>query len=130
MGKRHPCVECGQLAWRQKGKKCRNCANPGKLSEVDRKRSYNLRNKYGMTIEDYEGYWFAQAGKCFICRKNMKRPELRRGQGLDVVAVDHCHETGKVRALLCNACNKGLGFFKDDPMLLKRASEYVTSLGD
>ena len=78
-----------------------------------------------MTLEDFEGYWMAQAGRCFICRIPMRRPEKKQGQPLDVVAVDHDHKTGKVRALLCNKCNKGLGFFNDDPELLSKAVRYL-----
>lgn len=52
-------------------------------------------------------------------------PELKRGQALDVVAIDHCHKTGKVRGLLCNSCNKGLGFFNDNKELLKNAIKWI-----
>lgn len=60
----------------------------------------------------------------------MKYPEKKRGQGLDVVAVDHSHKTGKFRGLLCNACNKGLGFFKDSSELLDKASAYLKLSGE
>ena len=52
-------------------------------------------------------------------------PTNTRGQGLSVVAVDHDHKTGNVRGLLCNKCNKGLGFFEDDINILKKAVEYL-----
>jgi hypothetical protein len=42
-----------------------------------------------------------------------------------VVVMDHDHETGKKRGLLCDPCNKGLGFFRDDPNILTRAAEYL-----
>jgi hypothetical protein len=55
----------------------------------------------------------------------MKMPSSTRGQDLDTVAVDHCHTTGKIRGLLCNGCNKGLGLFLDSTKLLQNAKEYL-----
>lgn len=83
-----------------------------------------------MTLEDFEFYWLGQAGRCYICRIIMRRPERKQGQDLDVVAVDHCHKTGKVRGLLCNRCNKGLGFFNDNPELLLKAVSYLSESVD
>lgn len=60
----------------------------------------------------------SQGGNCKICRN---KPTRRR---LD---VDHCHDTGKIRGLLCENCNKGLGIFKDDPELFDRAKKYLVS---
>lgn len=78
-----------------------------------------------MSLEEFELWWQAFRGMCGICKKQMKLPEKRQGQSLDVVAVDHDHKTGKVRGLLCNACNKGLGLFKDDVEILNNAKEYL-----
>ena len=52
-------------------------------------------------------------GACDICSKVFK-----------TLCIDHCHITGKIRGLLCSACNIGLGKFKDKPDLLKKAAEY------
>lgn len=51
--------------------------------------------------------------QCVIC-----------GSGEKLV-VDHDHKTGQIRGMLCNHCNKGLGHFKDDPMLLEFAAQYL-----
>lgn len=66
---------------------------------------------YGTTKEDLQaalGY-----SGCLICGS------------VDRLHIDHCHTTGKVRGLLCGTCNAGLGMFKDSPLLLKRAAEYL-----
>ena len=95
---------------------------------VDRKeyrRNWAMRQKYGIEPSEFDIYWIAYRGKCFLCQKNMKMPSPTRGQGLDIVAIDHNHKNGKVRGLLCNACNKGLGFFGDSISLLEEAVKYL-----
>jgi hypothetical protein len=57
-------------------------------------------------------------GLCALCGTN--NPGTKKGW-----AVDHCHATGKVRGILCIGCNTGLGGFKDDPNLLRKAAEYL-----
>jgi len=108
---------------------CRKCFDDSKrISQEDkdlRLRKWNLNKKYGLTIEDFEMYWFAQMGKCFICRQNMSMPKKGRGQSLDTAVMDHDHATGKFRGLLCNGCNKGLGLFKDSITILNNAIKYL-----
>lgn len=79
-------------------------------------RGYDLKRKYGITYEEYEEMLAQQDGKCAIC-----------GQVDEwfALAVDHCHEKGHVRGLLCSQCNRGLGLLKDSPELLERALEYL-----
>jgi len=74
----------------------------------------SLKFHYGITIEDWHAMLIAQSGRCDICTKPMMKP-----------LVDHCHETGRVRALLCGACNVGLGQFQDDVALMLRAIAYL-----
>lgn len=73
--------------------------------------------QYGITPEDYQQMMDEQEGKCVLCRE-----KCSSGQRL---SVDHHHDTGKVRGLLCRNCNRGLGFFKEDPDVLLRAIEYL-----
>jgi len=82
-------------------------------------RSWHLKNTYGLSIDDYEQMLLAQGGRCAVCGS-------REPGGHDTYfSVDHCHNTGKVRALLCNGCNTGIGQLKDDPELLERAAAYL-----
>ena len=65
-----------------------------------------------------------QGAVCAIC----KFPETKVKNGNVVaLAIDHCHITGKVRGLLCNRCNTGLGLFKDNPLILETAIRYLNN---
>lgn len=84
----------------------------------ERQRAANLMKKFGMTVAEYDALLEAQQSACAICRSSEPR-----GRGR--FHVDHDHNTGTVRGLLCNECNAGLGKFKDDPQLLEAAMTYL-----
>jgi hypothetical protein len=106
-----PCHNARSAAWGR--------ANPERVAVHRRKK--NLKRKYGITPEAYEAMLEAQGGSCWICRKPPERRPLD---------VDHNHESGEVRGLLCECCNKAIGLLQDDPALLERAKEYLCeSLG-
>jgi len=84
--------------------------------EPERRRRY----RYGVTEVEIVILRIAQLGCCAVCDL-----EMTRGNGKSAEHVDHDHVTGKVRALLCNGCNRALGFFKDDPDILERAAQYL-----
>lgn len=73
--------------------------------------------RYGLTEEEYRTLIFMHDGRCAICRAD------------EELCVDHDHDSGKVRGLLCQACNKGLGLLKDDQMLLLAAKMYLERHG-
>ena len=74
------------------------------------------KEKYGITMEEFEVMKAEQDGVCAICGTKGKKE----------LSVDHDHETGMVRGLLCSGgCNPGLGYFKDNPELLRAAAEYL-----
>ena len=78
--------------------------------------------EYGISVDDYERRFRLQQAVCAICR----RPETRRAGGqTSRLAVDHDHAHGRVRGLLCYACNTGLGQFRDRPASLIRAAAYL-----
>ena len=76
-------------------------------------------HKRGLSLEEYETMYEAQGGRCAIC--NTHEDELDR-----VLSIDHCHDTLKVRGLLCDRCNHGLGHFRDNPEYLRAAIEYLS----
>lgn len=61
----------------------------------------------------------AQGGVCAICGNGAE--DTQHG----LLHVDHCHDKGHVRGLLCSPCNLALGLFRDNPALLRRAAEYL-----
>jgi hypothetical protein len=85
-------------------------------------RNQKLKRVFGITLKEYEDILIKQKGVCAICLK----PENVKQQGkVRDLAVDHNHQTGKVRALLCNKCNIGIGVFLEDVLLLERAKDYL-----
>lgn len=85
-----------------------------------------MLNKFGITQDEYDAMLAGQNGGCAIC--GSRDGMIRSGQVLRL-SVDHCHETNRVRGILCNSCNNGLGRFKDDPELLRRAADYLEQGG-
>lgn len=87
------------------------------------RRKYKL-NQYGMSEKDYDELLKNQNYVCAIC----KEPETTidgQTQETKVLSVDHCHSSNKVRGLLCNNCNQGLGKFKDNISKLQLAIDYL-----
>lgn len=117
-----------------KAKPCRNCGkefNPKAPSEhycSDECKNRGTQNKYfervyGITVEQYEEMLHKQDHKCAICGgegflMNKDRHQMK-------LVVDHCHETGRVRGLLCHNCNRALGLFKDSVENLSSAINYL-----
>lgn len=73
-----------------------------------------FRKTYGLTLDELNGLADSQGGLCAICGTKPERP-----------VVDHCHESGKVRGILCDTCNRCLGLLKDDPTVLMSAAAYL-----
>lgn len=85
-------------------------------------RTQQLQRRYGMTVEEYETQLAAQGGVCMICGSAPNPDGVRAATRLH---IDHDHETGQNRDLICLNCNRGLGYFKDDPARLRAAAEYI-----
>ncbi len=84
------------------------------------KKKHALQYKYGMSMEEYNALRTSQNGVCAIC----KQPDTK------MLSVDHNHFTGQIRGLLCDPCNRGLGFFRDSPVRLEAACNYLKERGN
>lgn len=81
----------------------------------ERGRRKRLAEKYGLTPEEYEVMKQRQNGRCAICGTESE----------ELLHVDHCHETGKVRGLLCRPCNCGIGHLREDVDVMLSAIAYL-----
>jgi len=112
------CIECTK--WKQKN--YWNSRTPKKRLEQ------HLKYKYGVTHAEFTEAWEEQDGKCAICKDEL--PDLmtyenrRRGY-----AIDHNHDTGEFRGILCNGCNSLLGMAKERAEVLDRAANYLRTRG-
>ena len=103
---------------------CKDCA-------AQEARDKELQRTYGITQADYDTLFAAQKTSCAICGipgeslATTVRLDDRRGPVSGVLTVDHDHTSGAVRGLLCDPCNRGLGYFREDPDVLKRAIVYI-----
>jgi hypothetical protein len=91
-----------QIYIRKARLQCRSCRN-----------HHRMKERYKITFEQREEMQKNQEGRCLICKTVSK------------LCVDHCHKSLKVRGLLCNSCNLGLGYFKDNCSFLQEAIHYL-----
>lgn len=100
---------------------CKKCYGDWRRTDAKgkiRERKEKLKKRYNITEEEYQMLLKFQKNGCKICGN--KKTEANRK-----MSVDHCHKTNKVRGLLCDQCNRGLGMFKDDVLTLQRAIYYL-----
>jgi hypothetical protein len=90
---------------------------PDKWRKIQR--ANRLKLTYGITPEQYDEMLAQQQHRCAICLTST--PPSRNG----FFSIDHDHSTGKIRGLLCDFCNRGLGLFRDSPTALRLAADYL-----
>jgi hypothetical protein len=90
------------------------------LEHPQKRKAQRLR-QYGMTHEEFISMLAEQGNCCRICHR------IQNGDKRLFPVVDHNHLTGKVRGLLCDNCNTGIGYFSDNPQLLLAAADYLNN---
>ncbi len=83
----------------------------------------NRLKRFGLTPEDYNKMFLEQDGRCAICSRHQTEFKMK-------LAVDHNHQNGKVRGLLCGDCNRALGLFRDNSEVLLIAANYLKENSD
>jgi hypothetical protein len=110
-------VKSGLKSW------CKSCINLGarkwKQNNSKKVKNLHLLSRYGITLEIKNKMISEQHGRCAICKGSLDN-------GLHT-HTDHCHNSGKIRGILCNHCNRGLGEFKDNKQTLQNAIQYLTT---
>ena len=101
----------------------------GKAQKYCGETCQKLHIRYGISEYEYEDMLLSCNNKCMICGEQEKSKDKRTGKTY-ALAIDHCHEIGKVRGLLCAACNTGIGLFKDNVDQLKNAIDYLNNAKD
>lgn len=140
-GFRQKCKSCRNTVRRRRRGEVREKVNSRKmelwhqLTDDQKRESYQKRShkvfvwklsaKFGITLEQYEGMVSRQGNKCAIC--GVHASEASRSNPNKRLHIDHCHKTGRVRGLLCNACNVGLGSFRDSQEVMNKAISYLSS---
>ena len=112
------CKKCDKLARHEY-----RLNNKERFAEVSRRKQ--LKFKYGITLEEYDKIYREQKGCCALC----ETPEnnVTGARRYWNFSVDHCHGSGKIRGLLCNNCNRGLGLLGDTKESLKKVLDYLSN---
>lgn len=114
-------------------KKCIACGDSFKINNTNAKaqkycgvacQKYHIR--YGISEYEYEDMLISCENKCMICGEKEKAIDKRTGKKY-ALAIDHCHDSGKVRGILCSSCNIGIGLFNDNVDKLKNAINYLNN---
>jgi RNA polymerase subunit RPABC4/transcription elongation factor Spt4 len=99
--------------------KVRECNRQYAKRTKDQRRAYWLDKFYNLTPDDYDAMLEKQGGVCAVCKGGNDSNRWSR------LVVDHDHENGKVRGLLCDTCNRAIGLMKDNPLLVFGAYRYL-----
>lgn len=114
------------IEWRKNNReKCCQATANWRARNPKYESNRKLKERYNITPEQYDEMLHDQGGCCAICGQS-ERARHPRSKKIQKLAVDHRHEDGKVRGLLCQDCNRGIGKFHEDISRLRKAIEYLT----
>ena len=121
------CMDCGEFKTPDQFNVVRHSRAIGGFAAMPRckpcekhwKYKAHIARVYGINYEEFQNLLSKQKGRCALCGCSGS------GKNKDKFVVDHCHETGIVRGLLCWPCNIGLGMFKDKPELIAKVVKYL-----
>lgn len=94
--------------------------NDYRVRNLEKVRKGKITGLYGITVDEYDRLVEADGGRCAICKKEPTNESRQKR-----LHLDHCHKSGKIRGMLCSACNLGIGKLNDDPELLEAAAAYI-----
>ena len=86
---------------------------------------FKLKRKYGLSWDEYLVLYHSQQGRCKICDIFLQLPGNINAERMKAGVIDHSHDTGKIRGLLCVNCNVGIGLLQDDLDIVEKAFKYL-----
>jgi hypothetical protein len=101
---------------------CKKCMN---IYDYKTDKNHKLKKAYGITLDQYNELLLKQKNKCSICGIDNNGKYRNKDRAF---AVDHCHNTNKIRGLLCSDCNIAIGLLKDNTKYLQSAINYLNKL--
>jgi len=99
------------------------------IKGITSRKNASYKRLYGITLDEYQEIFKNQNYVCAICNKKESRSNTIEIDGIKQLVVDHCHETNKVRGLLCTKCNLLLGYSEDSISILETAIKYLKENG-
>lgn len=121
-----PCALEYNKIWRSENKKrSAKIVQDWKDRNPEKVYTGKLRREYNISFEEFQIILKNQNSMCSICLIKIEKPYIAKKLNIESVYVDHCHKTNKIRGLLCQHCNTGIGFFRDNIEIMKNAINYL-----